>query len=648
MLRLPASRIELGVRDLEWHTDRHRDRLPRWTSGYPPDVQSERAKWDASTQQNLGERRPVAASVPETSLVSDEPVPRDSRPFWDGILRDAGMLGVVPEQRLQSHGGLSRPLPYRPTTGSSDSRDHDGDERLGDVTIYGEDEELLRHKSYRTSDDISESFPSASNVSGHDFDDESDINDTRSLEEERLHFRSLRRRLSFFKLHRRTHPTNGEDDVSLIQRRFSSQIDLDGTSDCVPSDSGPDNRSSWTRSSEYGVCRSTSSGTSKAQSGADEAHQERDPSARAHGEMTRSWSIDEPDNPPRTSPKTLPRAADSLRSRLGGLPRSPLYIAQLASSPEKSFKSPAEFQSSNAPEPNNATDSASLSYIARRPRNYKRRSQSYSYVESEAWNDETATNGPNNDDSDSTISSGPASSPPKPFHGSQSVLKHSPSAARHHYRNECLDYAFLMDEPRSSPALPALPPPFSSNARNVSINPLFPSSSSDSAGLPSPSNFALPSGFRTATSSAQSSPSPIPSPYNMQSQLSQPLMRHVPSPTPPLPTTPYRSMRVYDDSLPASSQPQTPMDSRSVGLPIARNAAYTAPVGALGRHQYYTALPTRTPTRERRQRNGIRGAEQENVGLEAEGLRAWVSQIERRRERAEEHGLERTPPSERR
>jgi len=263
-----------------------------------------------------------------------------------------------------------------------------------------------------------------------------------------------------------------------------------------------------------------------------------------------------------------------------------------------------------------------------------------------------------------------------------------------------------------SPGLPlnVLPPPFSASERTVSFNLTLPSSSPTSQHS-SPLSISLGSAYiledeaastRLPSLSTRSSlPSvrpqrsqeavfqarlselnhtiayhasetyqyPTPgrrSQYRIRTPITIPRQpqsqRYVPSPSPRPPMTPHRGMRVYDDRLPAYSQPQTPANIRRHRT---ADAAFTAPARfARSRVVTPTSRPrrgTRTPS-SRMGRRGLGRSDspvmqssllidedQENISVDEElerrmaALRSWRSLGNREREEREGR-LESTPP----
>ena len=134
-----------------------------------------------------------------------------------------------------------------------------------------------------------------------------------------------------------------------------------------------------------------------------------------------------------------------------------------------------------------------------------------------------------------------------------------------------------------------------------------------------------------------------------------------PPPLPPPPQhTPHRRIRIYDDSLPASSQPQTPVGLPRHGVPLMQMAgAYTAPAAPASTRRTVTPdsfleSPTRigvTFTRDRsaRMTRVPRNSDQENDGVEIEMRRTRLRQSEGRgNTRNDALDLESTPPREER
>ena len=85
MLRLPASKIELGHRDLSWHKHRfERRKIEHSTLTGHSQLPRKHAKQRLSPTKN-----PPAHHDHESILLSYEPLARDSDAFWAGVLSNA-------------------------------------------------------------------------------------------------------------------------------------------------------------------------------------------------------------------------------------------------------------------------------------------------------------------------------------------------------------------------------------------------------------------------------------------------------------------------------------------------------------------------------------------------------------------------------
>ena len=214
--------------------------------------------------------------------------------------------------------------------------------------------------------------------------------------------------------------------------------------------------------------------------------------------------------------------------------------------------------------------------------------------------------------------------------------------------------------PRKTPPLgrsasPDLPPHsslFSLASRHISSNDTVPHS---------PSAIGLNSTFTAPNSSPPrllySADNPFgrmtvdrPSPTYEQRSSTPPSM-----PSPP-PRTPRRSIPIYNDSLPASSQPQTPAGLPRNGIPsMTMVGAYTAPPAPNPSRRRITPSsvlqsPTRASSTFSRERStgatGVhRTSDQENGGIENEMHRMRLQQsLERRAEGNGTVDLDTTPP----
>ncbi len=319
------------------------------------------------------------------------------------------------------------------------------------------------------------------------------------------------------------------------------------------------------------------------------------------------------------------------------LPRSSLYISQAvaSSSPDK--------RSANH-NPTGASIEDEIPVLARPPRRqkgYKPRSATYSWEESETERELVNAYDLQNSrgEGSSTIATSGTMTP-------------SPSAMGQQQDHQSITQQYTSQHPSTQYSSPSLPAPYTTTPRSASFqtsvhsspayehSPFQPSSSSFedlTSQLESSQNLSsLHHAIAQLTPPSASSP-PLTNPTTRPSH-------YTPSPSPPPPHTPHRSIRIYDDSLPASIQPQTPAHLRARPFP---NAAFTAPAGA-GRR-----VEVRTPRRVVRMGSptrGVRGRsewseDQENWG-EGE-LMLMVGSGEGGVRMGEGGRLERTPPRER-
>ncbi|KAI9875822.1 MAG: hypothetical protein M1830_007942 [Pleopsidium flavum] len=729
MLRLPASQIDLGPNDLSWHSQRLRRRQIERAAGFPTET--------LHTQQGLrpyaqGQRgsllyrfprppspriRNALSSLPNASIISEESVPRDSRVFWDGVVAQAG-------SHLDSHRDLSSGASQLIGADTSDASAENND------PIAVSNRENLDHvhsQEYSSldgeyADDLagSEEHPSVhsqqSSDSGQsDLDEDNYYMELSGQEEENENCVAA---VNHLRLHESEKAAlqSVEEDFSDVQRHFSDQMDLDGSTD--GSIRRRSRHLSLTAELDTDILPDSVTGGA---------------GLVARGDLA---SVDD-DIPEPSFPLTCPGDASTYtppplgmeihRRRPTTLPRSRLHISHAAvtSSPEKR----ARDQDSISVE--TAQDPSPREHPPRRRKNYKPRSESYLLVGSEIQEDFAGTYG------DPTPGSEPTELPSSPpeligFYDAASVVHHSSLDGNLSQLSSPYDLSLQRDIPdhlppgpqvtpiltrnqlrngtESSPGLPSdiLPPPFSASTRTVSFDLALPSSSpasQHSSPLPislgpaysledeaaSPiipslsTRFSLPSVPPQAVLQARlselnhtiayhaSDTYQYPTPTRRsQYRTRTPIMTHeqtqprryVPSPSPPPPMTPHRSMRVYNDRLPAYSQPQTPANLRRHRIV---DAAFTAPA-AFARSRMVT--PTSRPRRGTRTPSSMLGRrglgrsdspimqsslfvdeDQENTGVEEElerrmaALRAWTGLGNQEGEQREGR-LESTPPRE--
>ncbi|MCJ1483740.1 hypothetical protein MMC06_003908 [Schaereria dolodes] len=682
MLRLPPTQIALGVRDLDWHADRHRNRQAQRASDGAHRLRQTQLKANAGTREkyvasvpfrfpHTPSGQPIGRRNLEDSLISDEPVPRGSRPFWDRILADAGSIRRAAadstQDKTQEH--AERSSRHDSSEKSAQSRVSEYEDRgavLGnmsneDGTEYIEEETYL--SAYHN--EIESPLRSRASVyspespdKGHD----AQALDSRLVPTDQARKITSRHRHPFFTFRRKQPPAKTDEDGPQSQYQHSSHMDLDGSADLFLepiqiNDVSP-NADIELGISDYFDVRQSKRVISSSM--------EIDTNVDVIDYLLKySSPFSEPSN--RSSPPLpiIPRSVEAIRLRSGGLPRSPLYMSQgvASSSPEKIPSIHVDYDTAGA-----SQGSDLLSLSPRRRKRYKLRSISYSFAESEvpestmSLNDKAHSHASAANPSQRSRFGSPASSPNIPDKVIDPVESQTPafniSTNTQHSQSLSTPSPVRSVSPHNSPLLP-LPPPFSTTPRLVSFGLALPSSSptnqfigslhqhpyqhltnnsieaftasppikQDIFNSPITNSSRTTSPFHLPSYHLRGSPIPTTSPHVRT--LPHP-RAYVPSPSPPPPMTPHRSMRVYNDSLPASSQPQTPVGLARHGvLGVQYSAAFTAPVGGL--------------RRGRRRDGRVWGMDmgQENIGVEVEAERILTG-VEGRRGNGD--GLEVTPP----
>lgn len=627
MLRMRPTRIELDSRDHHWHHVRHDNRQKQRARGSEVDVATIALPYNPSmpmwtpedwtsasrhSSPSISEESGIVAA-PQMPLFSKKP---DTRKFWSGVMAAAGVLPEIRSIDAARPVLISEPSDHV-------SRVHSARGSF-DSDVYDDTPQSVEAEGGEKPDSLTES----SNFEHGDCTDRSsllrrplkvgstreviqgllEINRTALSSPRDLH----RRRLSVFSIRRQG---QREDDVRSLSRRDSNLRDLDGSSDPTPmlselqvaattltiqpaSSQGPS--SDERAQNDHGQAPATILANSGTRPVA-ELLQMSVPSAEMYA-IEPSASI--------YSSPPLPLHNDNIHQRLTVFPRSPLYISHLAvsSSPERS-------------EVDVSIEMEVLSIGSRQRKRYKRRSQSYPHLTLEAepvsngrqYRDLVPINPPIPMARGPTIlasgfdhthrtpsTTGPESQAIAQDNQSNTSSSATVSPAHPHVRLGGRSFAPHYKSPYSLPL--TIPPyAFSAVRRAVSFIPA----------LPSPS----------------SSPSTVP--YNT------PLYSHSahshPSVSAP-PRTP--NYAVYNDRLPASTQPQTPagLSTNGVhrdGLPSIYSGAFTAPAGMAGnprsqhrRDTYDSGSPSSHHGRVQRAR--LDEQENERHGLETE--RRWRSQ----------------------
>lgn len=339
----------------------------------------------------------------------------------------------------------------------------------------------------------------------------------------------------------------------------------------------------------------------------------------------------------------IPRPADIIRHRSGGLPRSPLYISQAAtpSSPEKLPQMLPEsgFYTKTSASLEERIESQSYSSDEDYSEFPGLPIQSFCCHEESKLIPDSSVHDPT-DLSHESFDTNLSARIGLPYSSAQISLESSRSCCQNHHQSSALQspnprgsspISFNQGlNPRAAEFVSSL-----TNSDSLSKHPLRQSPTSPTASIPPYPFSATP---RTISYNLAFPASPA----SLQSDSSQQSYVH-PSPSP----TPVR-LPVYNDRLPASTQPQTPahvpnnrLHARSSLNPFGPRMAQTAPpIRAQARSAWWRDLTMQTPTRGSRRGHLALNEEQENLEVTVEVERL----LEQRRMRGNERqDLARTP-----
>lgn len=680
MLRLNPTQLRLDARDLSWHIDRHNER------------QILRAKQsDARTQvSSYSFPQPSAAGTAEVidkhddSIISSEPVPHDSRSFWDRVLADAG-------------------TPTRTQTTSS-----------GNVTVIEPSDEFLEnHHSSRASiedDDINwhdendDRPPHSDDLPSPFLDPDADVDSQRLLRSssaspdstgsdpsndanktdknqklspgKMTETASAMRRLSFnnFNFFRRKVTPDLDGSLETSNHPPFANKDYDGRY-----------KSRWSHE-RSGSGSSNSSAGGDLRDGMYGSRQDRrtisasleacvNGRSNAEGSSTSHLSVGA-SSQSMLPIRSMPQHSEDIQRHASGLPRSSLYISQAATS-----SSPHKVPDTATDHHGTPTYEGYPALPSRRRRRYKPRSESYPFVSSEDLDMSALPqmDGPSTlqtadaDLPSLTVSypsthnmiptpplgipawtyphfgASPASNPihedhhnGEPHAQAQAEYEWSSphesqqeSIEIHSYRSRSsMSSHSQIGSIHPSPSRRNLSPfaePFVPRSTRRHASPQLPLPPPFSA---TPRNLSLNSAIPSSSLSPNTPPSRLPS-YSISPTIIPYQQTHIP---------------IYNDNLPSHTQPQTPAElSRNNGRrpPMAtRNPFNTAPArpqGASARGDRLTdwqafATPTRRPSARSRHFGDY---EQENTGAVdveerllrrqlAEGVRMGREEMERR------------------
>ncbi|KAL6715273.1 hypothetical protein ACLMJK_007537 [Lecanora helva] len=675
MLKLNPTQIRLEKKDLDWHASRHNERRNLQTAAVPSKDMTKSMKKETPRKRRHGKfpdesapiRHPLssmhqrACSGPDSEIFSDEPVPRGSRAFWDRVLAEAGTPA-----RVQSASRATATI-VQPSDDFLNST-HSSKASVESVSA-GEHSESEAGGSppYREaggSSAFSTQYPSESSNSTRGREANAEKAEQQPPSTQTAQSSSHKARFSIFSWRRKTRPEldRSSDSIELghANHSLSGSMAVDGASDrrsslyrdmsaahCEGSSSDPDDGLYGNRRDRRTLSQTQAS---------NEDHVQEDHAETSTRAASRAYY------PP-------PRALGHARNVSGTVPRSSLYISETApsSSPERPPRTPA---TSNA---RGMESRGLLSQPPRRPRMYRQRSQTYSYVESEGDPDMPQMDGP------SAIQSITKRIPSLVIsHESRSSSRSPLGESGRQGTPRSVDQKSDTWLPSSPPELPGSITPFSnrslrtpqgsigfgshhSHSSNLSSHSRVPSSSSPITSSPYyqsiqptlPRRNLSPLAPPTAPHRAQRIVSPsliLPPPFSSTARTvsssnayppSSPASPHTPPPTrhpstgnsPTTTNAPSSHLRIpiYNDNIDPQLQPQTPVGLPRHGVPSMSSAhhtaAYTMPVGmGLGRFANQRAVAEwqafATPTRRGRGRRGVVGSEmdQENQGQGGWGL----------------------------
>ncbi|KAL8955251.1 MAG: hypothetical protein Q9183_006725, partial [Haloplaca sp. 2 TL-2023] len=394
MLRPSATRITLDASDIDWHNRRRKDRLARLArhqsgkqSGDPVNDPNVEAQSPGPKRKVIPDELPTRSSLDkeegqEIPIYSDEPVPQDSPAFWDKIIRDAR-----PSARIH-HAPLARtPQVFIP---SATFLENNGSVHL---SVRGQDEDGRRptpdfpNSPIRSSSDGDTSTQVLNRLSPRSLpesnsEEDNDQGGTRLNSPIPLDTPSPQRPEDDSQQHVETNPRSkamrrDRDN----DRPWVNQMDVDGPSDAGTSSSPPSSNSSLA---------GLEHGTSEMPGGSHQPNRmdilaERIASMalarRGAGGTSMDWIDDEIRRFYASEEIRLPDLTQQHRARSGGLPLSRLRIAETAasSSPEKDLE---PHNRAGSPDQDDSPKPSSI--LPRRRKDYKRRSETYSYTPSEA------------------------------------------------------------------------------------------------------------------------------------------------------------------------------------------------------------------------------------------------------------------------
>ena len=589
MLRLRPTPITINPRDIDWHNARHENRQGQRARGQlirPVLTQSPNSP---RTDQGGEARLPYGFPRPPSTQLS--PIrnlqfpmftaEEDERGYWLNVAAN-----VEDNPRLQ-HVNSGRPVMVHASPSSrsaieassasfetDDQSSQSFDEQENDALsytsqLYGSDGDDPEEEAKQDSETESSALGT---TRGNQLDDHRDQADPSMA---RSPHRSHRHRLSFPFRRRRAQECDDPDHINSLQPP-TENVDFDGSSEPNPNRHTNDSTISTTES-QYATARNSLDDIPPS-----------DPELLARStplpsqdfevrHVTELLEASSPFKNPNERSSTSQIQSDSpasslIMKRSSGYLRSPFQSLQTAAtmSPEKRPR----------PEPDPIELSESLDNLSlqacRAKKRYKRRSETYPYNQSEA-DDQSQSYHQDNSNQDiyhSTLSDIPTIQGQAATDQISIDLAPRSSASSLQPSSHASSDELATNSPLRR-SLSPLAPPFT--PRRTPIQPMLPLT------LPVYPFSAVRRTVSFASPTASSSPSPVRSGVHVQNSSYS--FNNLPIGsirTPPPPGTPQYS--VYNDHLPASIQPQTPVGLPSNGVPngglpgVIVGGAYTAPV----------------------------------------------------------------------
>ena len=394
MLRLNPTQLMLDARDLTWHIGHHNERQTLRATGPPTNVakktMSPREKQHGIRTQHSPYPfpQPHAAGATELidkhedSIVSKEPVPHDSRSFWDRVLADAGTPTRTQTTPLGNATMIEPSDDFLENSHSSRASIEENNSNWQDGIDDGHHLSDDLRSPFR---DVSSQWPmlsSSGSLESTRIDLSIDANEADKEPELPLgkaaKTASTKRRLSFknFNYFRRRVTPDLDGSLEINGPRYFANRDIDSrykshsSHDRSRSDSSNSSVGGDLRDGMYGSRRDRRTISTNLEAYVNgKSDVEGGVSAHSSNEVAHRSTV---------PTVAMPRQFEDIPRHASGLPRSSLYISQAAisSSPHKRPEKTASYSEASASE-------GLLAFPPRRRKKYKPRSESYPFVSSE-------------------------------------------------------------------------------------------------------------------------------------------------------------------------------------------------------------------------------------------------------------------------